>query len=119
MFRKYRWCVLFMLFLAAFINYVDRAALSIAAPFISKEFHLNAAMMGMIFSSFFVGYAIFNFIGGYLADVYGPKKMFAVAMTSWSIFSGLTILSSGFASLFVFRVLFGMERDQSVQAPTK
>lgn len=97
-----------MLFLAAFINYVDRAALSIAAPFISKEFHLNAAMLGMIFSSFFVGYAIFNFIGGYLADVYGPKKMFAVAMSSWSIFSGLTILSTGFASLFVFRVLFGM-----------
>ncbi len=105
---KYRWYVLLMLFLASFINYIDRAALPIAAPFISKEFHLDAEMLGMIFSSFFIGYAIFNFVGGYLADLYGPKKMFAVAMTSWSIFSGLTILASGFASLFIFRVLFGM-----------
>ena len=64
---KYRWHILFMLFVASFINYIDRAALSIAAPYISREFHLNAAMLGMIFSSFFVGYAIFNFIGGYLA----------------------------------------------------
>jgi hypothetical protein len=29
-----------MLFLAAFINYIDRAALSIAAPYIPKEFNL-------------------------------------------------------------------------------
>jgi ACS family hexuronate transporter-like MFS transporter len=105
---KYRWHILLMLFVASFINYIDRAALSIAAPYISKEFHLNAAMLGMIFSSFFVGYAIFNFIGGYFADVYGPRKMFGVAMSWWSIFSGLTIFSTGFTSLFIFRVLFGM-----------
>ena len=108
MFGKYRWYVLFMLFTAAFINYVDRAALSIAAPFIAKEFQLNAADMGMIFSSFFIGYAIFNFIGGYFADLYGPKKTFGVAMTAWSIFSGLTIGTFNFTSLFVARVLFGM-----------
>jgi ACS family hexuronate transporter-like MFS transporter len=105
---KYRWFVLALLFLAAFINYIDRAALSIAAPFISKEFELNAEMLGMIFSSFFVGYAVFNFIGGWLADIYGPRKMFAVAMTWWSAFSGMTILAGGFTSLFIYRVLFGV-----------
>jgi ACS family hexuronate transporter-like MFS transporter len=105
---KYRWSILALLFLASFINYVDRASLSVAAPFISKEFHLTPAMLGMIFSSFFVGYAIFNFVGGYLSDVYGPRKTFGVAMTSWSIFGGLTIFSTGFTSLFIYRVLFGM-----------
>ncbi len=108
MFKKYRWYVLAMLFVASFINYVDRAALSIAAPFITAEFQLNAADMGMIFSSFFIGYALFNFIGGYFADVYGTKKTFGIAMSAWSIFSGLTIGAFSFTSLFIVRVLFGM-----------
>jgi len=107
-FKKHRWNVLTLLFFAAFINYVDRAALSIAAPFIAKEYHLSPADLGMIFSSFFVGYAVFNFIGGYFADIYGPRKTFGYAMSAWSIFSGLTIATFNFTSLFVVRVLFGM-----------
>ncbi|MDR3592487.1 MAG: MFS transporter [Negativicutes bacterium] len=108
MFKKHRWNVLTLLFFAAFINYVDRAALSIAAPFISKEYHLSPADLGMIFSSFFVGYAVFNFIGGYFSDIYGPRRTFSYAMGAWSIFSGLTILTYNFVSLFIVRVLFGM-----------
>jgi ACS family hexuronate transporter-like MFS transporter len=107
MFKKYRHVVLVMLFLAAFINYIDRAALSIAAPYISKEFNLNAADMGLIFSSFFVGYALFNFVGGYLSDRFGPRKTFGIAMSVWSFFGGLTALTFNFASLYVVRVLFG------------
>ncbi len=107
MFKKYRHIVLVMLFFAAFINYIDRAALSIAAPYISKEFNLNAADMGLIFSSFFVGYALFNFVGGYLADRFGPRKTFGTAMSIWSIFGGLTALTFNFSSLYIVRVLFG------------
>jgi ACS family hexuronate transporter-like MFS transporter len=108
MFKKYRHVVLLMLFLAAFINYIDRAALSIAAPYISKEFNLNAADMGLIFSSFFVGYALFNFVGGYLSDIFGPRKTFGISMSAWSIFGGLTALTFNFSSLYFIRVLFGL-----------
>jgi len=108
MVKKYRHFVLIMLFLAAFINYIDRAALSIAAPYISKEFNLDAADMGLIFSSFFVGYALFNFIGGYLSDIFGPRKTFGIAMSVWSFFGGLTALTFNFSSLYVVRVLFGL-----------
>lgn len=108
MFNKFRHVVLILLFLAALINYVDRAALSIAAPYISKEFNLNAADMGLIFSSFFVGYALFNFVGGYLSDIYGPRKTLGSAMTFWSIFGGLTAGTFNFWSLYIVRVLFGL-----------
>ncbi|MBO1916104.1 hypothetical protein J4727_07965 [Providencia rettgeri] len=30
--------------------------------------------MGILFSSFSIGYALFNFIGGYASDKYGPKR---------------------------------------------
>jgi MFS transporter, ACS family, hexuronate transporter len=108
MFKKYRWFIVFMLFLGGVINYLDRSAFSVAAPTITKELHLNSAELGIIFSSFSVGYALFNFVGGYLSDVYGPKKVFTVSMAIWSIFCGLTITAFSFASLFIIRMLFGL-----------
>ena len=50
--------VIVMLFLAGVINYLDRSALSIAAPFIQEDIHLTSTQLGIIFSSFSVGYAI-------------------------------------------------------------
>ncbi|WP_028549454.1 MFS transporter [Paenibacillus sp. UNC451MF] len=108
MLSKGRGFVLVMLFIAGVINYMDRSALSIAAPFIQKDLQLDAAHMGMIFSSFFIGYAIFNFIGGFASDYFGAKKVLSASMTFWSIFAGVTALTFNFISLFIARVLFGM-----------
>ncbi|MEH7544486.1 MULTISPECIES: MFS transporter [Bacillaceae] len=108
MFRNFRWYIVFMLFLAAIINYIDRSALSVAMPFISKRFHLEPAEMGLILSSFFIGYALFNFIGGYFSDVFGPRKVFGTSMVVWSIFCGLTATAFNFISLFIVRLMFGV-----------
>jgi len=48
---KRRWFVLFLVCIITFINYLDRANISVAAPFISKEFGFDAAKMGLIFSA--------------------------------------------------------------------
>ncbi|MFM9281315.1 MFS transporter [Paenibacillus jiagnxiensis] len=108
MFKKIRWFVVVMLFIAGVINYVDRAAFSVAAPFITKEYGIDSIELGIIFSSFSIGYALFNFVGGYLSDIYGPRKIFGASMTIWSIFCGLTITAFNFASLFIIRMLFGL-----------
>lgn len=100
--------IIIMLFLAGVINYLDRSALSIAAPFIKDDLTLTATQMGIIFSSFSVGYAIFNFIGGMAADKYGAKMTLLVAMIVWSLFSGAIALTVGFVSLIIIRILFGM-----------
>ncbi|MFC7393155.1 MFS transporter [Scopulibacillus cellulosilyticus] len=107
MIKRYSIFVVVMLFLANAINYLDRSAFSVAVPYIKKSLDINAAELGIIMSVFFVGYAIFNFIGGYLSDKYGPRKIFAGSMTLWSIFCGLTITAFNFVSLFVIRLLFG------------
>jgi ACS family hexuronate transporter-like MFS transporter len=105
---KYRWSILTMLFLAMIINYMDRSALSVAMPFVSKSFELTPSEKGMVFSSFFIGYAIFNFVGGYLADRYGPRRVMICTMVVWSIFCGLTSMAYSFWSLFILRALFGI-----------
>ncbi len=95
------------LFAGGMINYMDRSALSVAAPLVMKELRLDAAQLGIAFSGFFVGYTIFTFIGGYASDIFGPKRVFAVSMTVWSVFCGLTAAAVGFFSLLAVRVLFG------------
>ncbi|MDR6449358.1 MFS transporter [Paraburkholderia sp. 22099] len=108
MIKSQRWFVVALLFLAGVINYLDRAALSIAAPLIQKDLNFSHAQMGIVFSSFFVGYALFNFVGGVLSDKIGAKRVFGTAMGVWSVFCGATALATGIGSLIVLRVLFGM-----------
>src|SRR4051812_7584385 len=97
-----------MLFLAGIINYLDRSALSVAAPLVTADLGLTPADLGLVFSSFFVGYAIFNFIGGWASDKLGGKRVFSLAMAVWSAFCALTAAATGFVSLLVIRVFFGI-----------
>ncbi|WP_176053171.1 MFS transporter [Paraburkholderia caribensis] len=103
-----RWMLVWLLFVGGAISYLDRAALSITAPLITKELHLDPAQLGIVFSSFFVGYALFCFVGGYAADRFGPKLVLTVSMLVWSVFCGLTAATVGIASLLIVRVIFGM-----------
>ncbi|ECG8589394.1 MFS transporter [Salmonella enterica subsp. salamae] len=107
MYTNRRYFILILLFIASMINYIDRAALSILAPYITTDLNVNKAELGLIFSSFAIGYAVFCFVGGWLADKYGPRRIFAGSMGLWSLFAGLTCAAFNFASLFVIRVIFG------------
>ncbi|WP_213876125.1 MFS transporter [Pseudomonas sp. dw_358] len=108
MIGKYRWRIAALLFFAGMLNYLDRAALSVVAPMLKGELHIDDAQMGFIFSSFFIGYCALCFVGGWAADRFGPKRVFAWAAGGWSIFCGLTAVITGYVQLLVFRVLFGM-----------
>lgn len=105
---NYRWRIAGLLFFAGMLNYLDRAALSVVAPMLKSELHIDDAQMGFIFSSFFIGYCALCFVGGWAADTYGPKKVFAWSAGVWSLFCGLTAAITGYGHLLICRVLFGM-----------
>jgi MFS family permease len=105
---KYRYVVALLLFIAGAINYMDRSALGIVAPLVSKSLDLSPSEMGIIFSSFFVSYSLFAFLGGYLSDKLGTRSVFTWAMAFWSIFCGMTAAATGYVSMLVYRVLFGV-----------
>ena len=52
----------------AFLSFLDRAAISQAAPSISREMHLSPALMGLVFSAFGFTYAAFEMPSGWLCD---------------------------------------------------
>ncbi|MEO9191742.1 MAG: MFS transporter [Acetobacteraceae bacterium] len=119
LFGTVRWAVVGLLFLGGMINYLDRAALSVAAPFLTKELSLSPSELGLVFSVFFFGYAAFCFIGGYTSDRVGAKNVFSVASVVWSVFCGLTATVFSFTSLLVVRLIFGMGEGPYASAANK
>jgi len=105
---KKRNIVLAILFIAWTVSYMDRMVMSVAIPYIAKDFHLTPVTMGVVLSSFFAGYALFQIPGGLLADKFGPRKVMAVAISWWSVFTFLTGLASSLTIMLVIRFLFGL-----------
>ncbi|CAI0855545.1 MFS transporter [Serratia ficaria] len=108
MFKNYRIVIALLLFFAGILNYLDRAALSVMAPLVKKDLSINDAQMGILFSCFFIGYCLFCFIGGWAADRFGPRRVYAWAASIWSLFCGATALVTGFTHLLIVRMLFGV-----------
>ena len=52
--------VLVLLAVSVFINYIDRANLSIAAPMLKDEPGFSASHLGILLASFFCTYAVFQ-----------------------------------------------------------
>ena len=68
----------------------------------------DPAQLGIVFSSFFFGYAPFCFVGGWASDRIGPKWVLILAMAVWSVFCGMTAAAIGIGTLVLYRVIFGM-----------
>ena len=65
-----------MLFLLCFmylIFYIDRVNISTAAPLIKSDLGLSNTALGFAFSAFAYPYAVFQLIGGWLGDRFGPR----------------------------------------------
>jgi MFS transporter, ACS family, glucarate transporter len=110
---RIRWLLIFWMFLVSAVAYLDRVNISIAGTAIAAEFRLDNPHLGLVFSAFVLGYAIFQTPGGWLADRIGPRKILGLGVIWWAIFTALiTLLSPATAGLvpllMMIRFLLGM-----------
>ena len=103
-----RWILLGLVFLAIIINYIDRGNVSIAAPSIMRDFHLEPAAMGVVLSAFFWTYALFQIPAGALVDRFGIRWVYAGAFVVWSVASAAIALSSGPGGIIGLRLILGL-----------
>ncbi|HUG66824.1 MAG TPA: MFS transporter [Pirellulaceae bacterium] len=102
-----RWLIVLATFLLSVLLYVDRVCISVAKDAVSNDLRLSETQMGWVFSAFALGYALLQTPSGWLADRLGPRRVLALIVTAWSVFTGLTAAAGGFVSLLVIRFLFG------------
>jgi len=91
----------------AFLSFVDRAAISQAAPAISRELHLSPAQMGLVFSAFGLSYAACEIPSGWLCDRFGARNLLTRVVLWWSLFTAATGWAWNLPSLAMTRLLFG------------
>ena len=107
-FMAYRWRIAILLCLITTINYIDRQALTIAAPFLMDEFRISNQQYGYITSGFLLAYGLGQMVCGPLVDRLGAKRSFSIAVIAWSIAGMLHAVGRGFFSFLSFRVLLGL-----------
>jgi MFS transporter, ACS family, D-galactonate transporter len=97
-----------LLFAAGFLNYLDRAIVSVAVPVIAVDLHLGPAAKGVLLSAFFWSYAVMQLPMGWAADRWNLRWLYAVAFAVWSLACGFTGFAGSLGVLLFMRVLLGI-----------
>lgn len=115
--KGYRWVVLAVIILASFIAYVLRTNVSIVSESMMQDLGMTEYQLGLVFSAFAAGYAIFQFPGGLIGDRYGPRRTIATIAVTWSLLTVATAVIPGsgtwpiictVGALMLVRFLVGM-----------
>ncbi len=117
---RVRWFLVFGLFVLSAVAYVDRINIAIAGNSIATEFHLTNVQLGSLTSAFLIGYALFQTLGGWLADRLGPRRVLAVGVLWWGIFTALTTAVSAkiaFAIFYLAAMRFLLGAGEAVMFP--
>src|SRR5271157_4951320 len=111
------WRVLALLVFSAFLNYIDRANLSVGATNIQAELHLSDYYLGKLLSAFFWTYAASQLfmISGWLVDRFNVCWVYAAGFFVWSGATAATGMAKVFGVMFALRLLLGM--GESVAYP--
>jgi ACS family D-galactonate transporter-like MFS transporter len=102
-----RYRILGLLAVGTMINYLDRTVLGIAAPQLTKELGISAALMGVVFSAFSWSYVVAQVPGGVFLDRFGSKFTYWLSMTLWSLCTLAQGLVSSVGALFACRLGLG------------
>jgi ACS family glucarate transporter-like MFS transporter len=99
---KIRWIILALLFLVSMVTYIDRVNISVTARQMMPAYGFTDQEMGVIFSSFVIGYALFQIPGGWLADRWGARAVLTLALVWWSLCTALTAIVATTSLVAVF-----------------
>jgi MFS transporter, ACS family, hexuronate transporter len=114
-----RWWIGALLFASTVVNYIDRQALNVLAPYLKAEYHWSNSDFAWIVIAFRSSYAVVQLIGGRLVDVLGTRRGLGLAVAWYSVMAMLTSTASGFWSFCTFRFLLGAGEAANWPGATK
>jgi MFS transporter, ACS family, glucarate transporter len=104
---RIRYKVLVFVYFAAFITYLDRVCMSVAAPVMQAELGISQIQFAWVFTVFYVAYGVFEIPTAWLGDRWGQRKMLLRIVGCWSLFTIFTGMARGLVTLLITRTVFG------------
>jgi ACS family D-galactonate transporter-like MFS transporter len=101
------------------LNYIDRGALSVAAPLMQGELGLSATSYGIVVSAFFWTYVPSQILAGWLADRMSVHRLMAAGVAIWGLATVLTGFVGGLVSLVLLRLLMGLGEGTAFPCASK
>lgn len=107
--RSYvRWLIVALIAVATVINYIDRNALAVMWPQISKDVGATKEDYALLVTVFMLFYAAGQFVFGRLFDIIGTRMGFALSIAVWSISIALHSVTHSILSFSIVRAMLGV-----------
>ncbi len=93
---------------ALFMQNLDSAVLATALPAMARDLNEDPARLGAAITSYLVALTVFIPFSAWIADRFGAKRVFMLAIATFVVASVLCGRSQGLGELVLFRILQGM-----------
>ncbi len=103
-----RFGVLGFLCSLSLLTYLDRVCIMRAGEAIQHDLGIDKRQLGLIFSAFLLGYALFEVPGGWMGDRWGARRVITGIVLWWSIFTALSGLAPAEDPVTGLPILFGV-----------
>jgi EmrB/QacA subfamily drug resistance transporter len=105
--RTHPWRVLSVLCLAVLLVAIDNTIVNVALPTISRNLHASNSSLQWIVDGYSLPFAALMLAGGGLGDRFGRRRVMALGLSAFSVFSLLATFSHGVTQLLFARALMG------------
>jgi ACS family hexuronate transporter-like MFS transporter len=116
--RGVRWWMMGLVMLGSIVNYLTRSTLAVAAPTVLQDLHIGSQEYSWIVGAF-QGAIMLQPICGYVLDVLGLKRGFAIFAAIWSVVSMAHGLAHSWQALAGLRGLLGLAEGSANPAGMK
>jgi len=103
-----RYTVVGACFFVMFLSYIDRVNISVAAVAMQNALDWSESRKGFVLSSFFIGYMLMQIIGGWLANVFGGKRVLIASLVLCSLCTALTPIAAHLSFVLLIAVRIGL-----------
>ncbi len=100
--------ILALLVILGMVTFLDRINISVAGSSIMEDLGLTPSEWGYVQSAFILSYGIMQIPMGAMGDAFGHRKILALIVLWWSLFTAFTGMAGTLATLLVIRFMFGV-----------
>ena len=102
------WLMVALLWLVAFLNYLDRLILITMRSSIKETIPMTDAQFGLLTTVFLIAYGVCCPLGGFVADRFNCSRIIVFSLFGWSAATWLSAHATTFGELFFYRALVGI-----------